>query len=46
MEITRNVKRVCEELKIKKIVEYHDLYIQSGILLLANVFEKFRNMCI
>ena len=46
MQITRNVKRVCKELKIKKIVEYHDLYIKSGILLLVNVFEKFRNMCI
>ena len=26
--------------------EYHDLYVQSDSLLLANVFENFRNMCL
>ena len=26
--------------------EYHDLYVQSDILQLANVFENFRKMCI
>ena len=26
--------------------EYHDLYAQSHTLFLADVFEKFRNMCI
>ena len=26
--------------------EYHDLYVQSGTLLLADVFENLRNMSI
>ena len=26
--------------------EYHDLYVQSNTLLLADVFENFRNKCI
>ena len=26
--------------------EYHDLYVQSDTLLLADIFQKFRNMCI
>ena len=26
--------------------EYHDLYVQSDTLLLAYVFENFRNKCI
>ena len=32
--------------KIKHLVEYHDLYVQSDTLLLADVYENFRNMCL
>ena len=32
--------------EIKTRGEYHDLYAQSNTLLLADVFENFRNMCI
>ena len=39
-------KRVCKEFEIKTSGEYHDLYVQSDTLLLADVFENFRNMCI
>ena len=35
-----------EELKLKNLGDYHDLYVQSGALLLANVFENFGNKCI
>ena len=31
---------------MKSLVEYHNLYVQSDTLLLAGVFENFRNMCI
>ena len=30
----------------KQIGQYHDLYLQSNILLLADVFENFRNLCL
>ena len=38
-------KRVCKDFEIKNLGEYHDLYVQSGTLLLADVFEDFRKMC-
>ena len=30
----------------KKLVEYHDLFVQSDALLLADVSENLRNMCL
>ena len=39
-----HVKRVCKDLVIKYLEEYHDLYVHSNTLLLADVFENFRNM--
>ena len=41
-----HAKRVFEELSNKNLGDYHDLYIQSDTLLLADVFENFRNKCI
>ena len=35
-----------EEFKLESLGNYHDLYVQSDTLLLANVFENFRNKCI
>ena len=37
-------KIVCKDFEIKKLGEYHDLYVQSNTLLLADVFQNFRNM--
>ena len=42
----RHVKWVFKEFNIKNLGEYHDLYVQSDTLLLADVFECFRSMCI
>ena len=41
----RHAKRVFKEFNIKYLGEYHDLYVQSDTLLLANIFENFRNKC-
>ena len=38
-----HVQKVWDVFEIKNLGEYHDLYIQSDTLLLADVFEKFRN---
>ena len=41
-----HAQKVFEALKLKNIGEYHDLYVQSDELLLANVFENPRKKCI
>ena len=35
-----------QELKVKHLGDYHDFYVQSHTLLLADVFENFRNKCV
>ena len=42
----RHGKTVFEYLINKNLDDYHDLYVQSDTLLLAEVFENFRNPCI
>ena len=41
-----HTKRVCKDFEIKNLEEYHDLYVQRDTLLLADVFENFRNICL
>ena len=41
-----HTKKVCKDLEKKTLGEYHDFYVQGDMLLLADVFENFRNMCI
>ena len=42
----RHAKRVFKEFNINNLDEYHDLYVQSDKLLLADVFQNFRDKCI
>ena len=38
-------KKPCKDFEIKNVIEDHDLYVQSDILFLVEVFENLRNMC-
>ena len=42
----RHANNVFKRFKLKNLGDYHDLYVQSDTLLLADVFNNFRDMCI
>ena len=42
----RHDNNVFKGFKLENLEDYHDLYVQSDTLLLADVFENFRDMCI
>ena len=42
----RHGNNVFKGFKLENLGDYHDLYVQSDTLLLADVFENFRDMCI
>ena len=41
-----HAKEVSKDFEIKNVGEYHDLYVQIDTILLAGVFENFRNKCL
>ena len=42
----RHANNVFKRFKLESLGDYHDLYVQSNTLLLADVFNNFRDMCI
>ena len=42
----RHGNNVFNKFKLNNLGEYHDLYVQSDTLLLADVLENFRNKCL
>ena len=41
-----HAQKVWDVFKIRNRGRYHDLYVKSDTLLLADVFENFKNMCL
>ena len=42
----RHASELFNKFNIKNLGEYHDLYVQSDNILLPDVFESFRNLCL
>ena len=42
----RHSNNVFKVFKLENLGDYHDLYVQSDMLLLADVFNNFRDMCL
>ena len=41
-----HVNKVWKEFGLKDLGEYHDLYLKMDVILLANVFEAFKKVCL
>ena len=42
----QHAQRVWKEFGIRDLRDYHDLYLRTDVVLLANVFEAFRDTCL
>ena len=41
-----HAQKIWEEFGMSTMKDYHDLYLELDVLLLADVFENFRNICL
>ena len=41
-----HAQKVWETFRMKTMRDYHDLYLKSDVLLLSDVFENFRDVCL
>ena len=42
----QHAQKVWEEFGIRDLGDYHDLYLRTDVVLLANVFDTFRDTCL
>ena len=42
----KKIMNTLVEFGINNLGKYHDLYLKTDVILLANVFEAFRKVCL
>ena len=42
----QHARNVWDKFKLKNMGDYHDLYLKTDVILLTNVFESFRSVCL
>ena len=42
----QHAKNVWDKFKLKNMGDYHDLYSKTDVILLTNIFESFRSVCL
>ena len=41
-----HAKKVCKDFEIKTLGEYHDFYLKSSTIPLADVFKNIKKICL
>ena len=42
----QHAQKVWKKFRIRNLGDYHDLYLRTDVVLLANVYEAFRETCL
>ena len=44
--VSKHTNRTWKEFGLADLEEYHDLYLKTDVILLSNIFETFRKVCL